>query len=1416
MAVGGLDFVADVRFSNQSLRSARRQAQSVFNDITIGSRGFNKFDNALGRITGRASEFNKSMDAATARVFAFGATAAVINTVRQSFQALLNSTIEVEKRLVEINSIFGASTSEFAKFRKEIFQVAKNTEQSFDVVATGAAELARQGLSVEETAKRLNASLILTRVTGLDSAKAVEALTAAINGFSSTSLTASEIVNKFVAVDTAFAVSSKDLAEGFARAGSTAEDAGLSFDELLALITTVQQRTARGGAVIGNAFKSIFPRITRETSINQLKSLGVEIDASQNGIDKLKALADALNNTADPLVANKIQEIAGGLRQINIVSSALKDLRSETSLFGKAVQTSQNATNEAFEKNEQLNKTLSSQINALVIGMTNLGSKIGNITLSPILKDVTDLANSLTNALSGNLATEAGNNFAKFLFEGIGQFIKGPGILLFAGAFLNIFKIVTKFAIQGFKDLTKLSGAQERVRNIESGIVDLLQRDSNLRTKIASSTLSNAQKQELVLRAIQRENTLLKEQQALVTSIATTARAAGVANFGLTSGFTKKGGKRFAGGYTPIDGLVEILEAKSLGAKGKVKPKLGKGKIKGQKFLMNDQEIEIPNFGKNGDSLVIPRYADGNLSVPLGKIFEKELEEARIRATPLPSLKEFEKEFVEKPLGIAGKKASKPPLRAGRTTFSQDEFNKAFPEAAGFRDKPKVNLQNKPYQVKLLKKKRNFRVGGDNVNLLNQARERERVRQALSSGASAEELLTPIDPDSRTANQKPTSQSITRKKGLKLPKIPKGAGLTAAFAGSFLVPEIINQSTKDSRKEVERFTITLQELETQLSEVDKETRPDLYDRLSKSIKNTRRDLEKSERNFEKISDSSSKISSALTTLLVLPSLVGGKGTAGIGLSAAGIAIGREGGTNLTDSILESGGGAREAFSDLGGLKQLVSTLKSDASILEKGKSIFLASSPLAIVGRIGAAIGLAAGEKSLESDESILNTLIKNQQKRANIRSKKPSGFRIPEFQELKTFSFSGLSDEFKRQDLSENRKGLAEFELRKVIEDSISGLSAGRKTGASAGFDKFISQIKDETSSKKIEQSFSKLTPLFRSLLQGGISEAKIQEISESLTESAVIFREENSKNIEKQRKLNEDFLKGLEESLESNLSKLDLDPSKIVSDLSSSRGIGETNSILEELGISKSARLKAATSQKQTSQFGRAVISGAGTEFNDFFGRLSPETKNRKLSGREREFFENIISNIGLRDLGAQAGRASFGARTSNGRVITGSGAQGISSRISGLDNFEVKTIQDVANFISSLKSGISEVNRGVGGTEEQRRQQRNISIRGATAIEKLEAGALGLGSSLDDSQLKLESEQRKEFNEEIQKTYIVERKTREDNIELIKKTAEEEAIRRKEAYERINQAIITQAEKIERISIPGQSGRPIAEPE
>ena len=144
-------------------------------NLSLNEKGFTQ---PLGRITGQMGEFEKSMDAAVARVFAFGAAVGVINSISDALRGMAQAAIEVQKALQDINVVMGLSQENLEAFGSELFDIAQDTASPFEAVAEAATEFARQGLSAEETLRRINDAMILTRLSGLDAADSVSALTA--------------------------------------------------------------------------------------------------------------------------------------------------------------------------------------------------------------------------------------------------------------------------------------------------------------------------------------------------------------------------------------------------------------------------------------------------------------------------------------------------------------------------------------------------------------------------------------------------------------------------------------------------------------------------------------------------------------------------------------------------------------------------------------------------------------------------------------------------------------------------------------------------------------------------------------------------------------------------------------------------------------------------------------------------------------------------------------------------------------------------------------------------------------------------------------------------------------------------------------------------------------------------------------
>ena len=528
-------------------------------------KGFNEkaFTQPLGRITGASNEFQKSLDASNARVIAFGASAGIIYTVQKSFTDLIRTTIEVEKSLKDINVILNASAGTLKSFSNNLFEIAKNTGQTFKEVTSAATEFARQGLGVEETLKRTRDALILTRLSGLDTVSSVEALTAAVNSFAKVGLNSTEVINKLANVDAAFAVSSADLANAIQRVGSSALDAGVSFEELLAIVTSVQQTTARGGAVIGNSLKTIFTRVQRQDTLQALEGIGIAVrDLQGNTLPALSILEqlakkfDTLNDSQRSAIAEQV----GGVFQINILKAALGDLSKEYSVYKNALDVANSSTDEAIKRNEALNQTVSALLNKTFANITRVGADIGEVAFKPTINNLLNLVNKGLEGISLDTST-TGGKIGKGIVEGIGTFISGPGVILITAVLGKLFLNLSKFALDSLKNLLSLNKASEQRSLIQQRILEVLAKEPQLVASILTKQTSLLQVENQILNVI-RSQTLERQRAASIASQLSgnlMSRGVSVSRGGLLTTRTKSEGHipeiygALAGGYMPGD-----------------------------------------------------------------------------------------------------------------------------------------------------------------------------------------------------------------------------------------------------------------------------------------------------------------------------------------------------------------------------------------------------------------------------------------------------------------------------------------------------------------------------------------------------------------------------------------------------------------------------------------------------------------------------------------------------------------------------------------------------------------------------------------------------------------------------------------------------------------------------------------------
>jgi len=495
----------DVHGNTQPLEAAVQAAVNRIRrtpiKITVDDKGATQ---PLGNMKRGADEFTKSMEAANARIIAFGASMAIINGVADSFKAMVRNMVEVEKSLADINVVMGLNAQSLDKFSDGLFKVAKETGAAFKIAADAATEYARQGLNVEESLKRTKDALILTRLTGMDSAEAVKSLTAAMNTYGHQIKDTTQLVSKFAAVDVKFAVSAEDFADAISRTGAAAKGAGVDIDELIGLVTAAQQQTARGGKVIGNSFKTIFTRIGRTDTLNQLENLGIAVRDIEGKTLGAKRILSDLANTFDTLSEAQKAQIAqtvGGVFQINVLKAVLGDAAKQNGILANATQISASATNEAITKNEQLRNTMAAMATETGLAIKQVSAQAGEIALGPGIEKVLNTVKALAENISGSLGDGegAGNEFAKGLLRGIGNVITGPGLVVLTTVFIKLFGQAFKFTRDSLGSLIGITSEAQKQKAIQTSLVTLFGQNAALSKEMLRTDISRTEKEKVIL-----------------------------------------------------------------------------------------------------------------------------------------------------------------------------------------------------------------------------------------------------------------------------------------------------------------------------------------------------------------------------------------------------------------------------------------------------------------------------------------------------------------------------------------------------------------------------------------------------------------------------------------------------------------------------------------------------------------------------------------------------------------------------------------------------------------------------------------------------------------------------------------------------------------------------------------------------
>ena len=206
-----------------------------------------------------------------------------VNTVRQ-----MVSTIEdLNKAITDLQMVTGGSSQQTAELLKSYNQLGTELGATTTEVAASASDFLRQGKSIADTNTLIKDSMILSKVSNIDSADSTQYLTSAMKGYNVEASKAIEIVDKLNSVDLVSATSASGLAEGMSRTANAANIAGVSMNKLLGYLAVIGETTQKDMSEVGTSLQAIFSRMGNVAAGKNIDSEGESLNNVETVLTKV-------------------------------------------------------------------------------------------------------------------------------------------------------------------------------------------------------------------------------------------------------------------------------------------------------------------------------------------------------------------------------------------------------------------------------------------------------------------------------------------------------------------------------------------------------------------------------------------------------------------------------------------------------------------------------------------------------------------------------------------------------------------------------------------------------------------------------------------------------------------------------------------------------------------------------------------------------------------------------------------------------------------------------------------------------------------------------------------------------------------------------------------------------------------------
>lgn len=198
-----------------------------------------------------------------------------LNLIKDAISSINEVLIKTEDTVIDIKRVLGEDI-ENNVISDKLYEIAINYGQTFENVSEVATNFARAGMDWNDTVKATEAAILALNVAELDAAQASDGLIAVMSQFHYKAEDLTLVIDMLNKTADNFPVTTEKLLLALQRTGSSADNANLSLQETIGLITALSKATGRSGENLGTAVNSLIQYSSKSSSLDIFASLSDE------------------------------------------------------------------------------------------------------------------------------------------------------------------------------------------------------------------------------------------------------------------------------------------------------------------------------------------------------------------------------------------------------------------------------------------------------------------------------------------------------------------------------------------------------------------------------------------------------------------------------------------------------------------------------------------------------------------------------------------------------------------------------------------------------------------------------------------------------------------------------------------------------------------------------------------------------------------------------------------------------------------------------------------------------------------------------------------------------------------------------------------------------------------------------------